>query len=388
MRGRRTRTARPYSAAMGFKAVTAPGADEPVTMLELYFDLVFVFSVTQLTSLVLGSGSNGATGYLHAAGVLLVTWWMYDGYAWLSNNVAPKTTSTRLPMLLAMTGFLVMAIEVPQAFGAGALTFALAYLLVVLVHAASFARSSLGGSARAIVSILPVNLGVAVLLVVAALLGPDRCWVCWWLAAGVLVWSLVTRRETGFTIRAAHFAERHRLLVIIALGETIIATGVSAQGRLDRPAVLAGVLLSMALVSALWWVFFAVGDDEEGVRALEQLPPEQMTRRALWAYSIGVLVIIAGLVLVAAGLHEALHDPTHHLTTVVAATFAAGVATTVLGVLLYVRLLGLDRGAALVAGALVAMLTVPLGLALSALAQLAGLVVVVVGLAVARSRRA
>jgi len=93
-------------------------------------------------------------------------------------------------------------------------------------------------------------------------------------------------------------------------------------------------------------------------------------------------------VLVAAGLHEALHDPTHHLTTVVAATFAAGVATTVLGVLLYVRLLGLDRGAALVAGALVALLTVPLGLALSALAQLAGLVVVVVGLAVARSRRA
>ena len=370
---------------MGFKAVTAPGDDEPVTMLELYFDLVFVFSVTQLTTLVLTS--HGATGYLHAAGVLLVTWWMYDGYAWLANNVSPTTTSTRLPMLLAMTGFLVMAIQVPDAFGEGALLFALAYLVVVLVHGASFARSSLGGSARAIVRILPVNLGVALLLVVAALVPEQLRWVCWVLAAVVLLASVATQRETGFTLRAEHFAERHRLLVIIALGETIIATGVSAQGELVHPAVLLAVLAAMALISSLWWVYFAVGDDERGVRALEQAPPERMTRLALWSYSISVLVLIAGLVLVAAGLHEVVHAPSHTLAVVRAVTFAVGSALACLGLLVYLRPLGLGPGTDAVVAAGAALLTALAGILVSGMAQLVALVAVVVVLAVARSRR-
>ena len=128
--------------------VTAPGAEEGVTTLELFFDLVFVFAVTQLTALILES--DGAAGYARAGLVLAVTWWMYDGYAWLSNNVGPRTASTRLPMLAAMACFLVMAISTPQAFGDAAWLFAGAYVIVVLVHAASFARSSLGGSAAAI----------------------------------------------------------------------------------------------------------------------------------------------------------------------------------------------------------------------------------------------
>jgi low temperature requirement protein LtrA len=85
-----------------------------VTTLELFFDLVFVFTITQLTDVV--HGSDGASGYLHALAILSVTWWMYDGYAWLSNNVGPTDVSTRVPMLLGMAGFLVMAVATPQAF--------------------------------------------------------------------------------------------------------------------------------------------------------------------------------------------------------------------------------------------------------------------------------
>ncbi|MEP6667050.1 MAG: low temperature requirement protein A [Nocardioidaceae bacterium] len=123
--------------------LAAQPGDAPVTRLELFFDLVFVFAVTQLTDLVVES--DGATGYLHAAAVLIVTWWMYDGYAWLANNVGPTTTSTRLPMLLAMTCFLVMAIAVPEVFGDTAWQFAIACLVVVVIHAISFTRSTLAG---------------------------------------------------------------------------------------------------------------------------------------------------------------------------------------------------------------------------------------------------
>jgi low temperature requirement protein LtrA len=155
----------------------APEEHARVTMLELFFDLVFVFLVTQLTSLVLVS--PGAAGYGRALLVLLVTWWMYDGYAWLANNVAPTTTSTRLPMLLAMAGFLVMAIAVPDAFGTARWAFAVGYLVVVLLHAVSFTRSSQGGSATAIRSILPTNVGVALLLLVGAAVGARWGWVAW-----------------------------------------------------------------------------------------------------------------------------------------------------------------------------------------------------------------
>src|SRR3954453_5452704 len=150
-------------------------------MLELFFDLVFVLVVTQLTDLV--RTSEGPAGYLQALLVLWVVWWMYDGFAWLANNVAPTTTSTRLPMLVAMAGFLVIAIAVPEAFGADRWLFAAAYLLTGLVHSASFLRSSLGGSARAIVAIAPINLGICLGLFLAAALPEEWRWTGWVVAA-------------------------------------------------------------------------------------------------------------------------------------------------------------------------------------------------------------
>jgi len=120
------------------RRVDAPLADAPVTMLELFFDLVFVFVVTQLAGLV--GASSSWVGYAHAGMVLLVTWWIYDGFVWLSNNVTPTTTATRVPMLIAMTCFLAMASSVTTVFGASAWVFAAAYLLVVGIHAFQFSR--------------------------------------------------------------------------------------------------------------------------------------------------------------------------------------------------------------------------------------------------------
>jgi low temperature requirement protein LtrA len=359
----------------------APEEHARVTMLELFFDLVFVFLVTQLTSLVLVS--PGAAGYGRALLVLLVTWWMYDGYAWLANNVAPTTTSTRLPMLLAMAGFLVMAIAVPDAFGTARWAFAVGYLVVVLLHAVSFTRSSQGGSATAIRSILPTNVGVALLLLVGAAVGARWGWVAWVVAVLVLTASMLSRRESGFTLRAGHFAERHQLLVIIALGETVIATAVSAQGHLGELDVVGAVLGSMVLISALWWVYFGTGDDERGSVALAALPDAVRTRTALIAYSLGHLGHVAALVLVAVGLHRVVVHPPDRLAALAALTFGGGVALFLLAEVLFRRVLALGTVAVLLGGAAASLASGFVGATSSALLQLVLLVIVVLAVLVA-----
>jgi low temperature requirement protein LtrA len=361
-----------------------PSVGQGVTMLELFFDLVFVFTITQLTGVV--RDSHGATGYLHAGAILAITWWIYDGYAWLSNNVGPNTLSTRIPMLVGMTGFLVMAIATPDAFGSAGWPFALAYLVVVLVHALQFARSSQGGSARAIWRILPVNLAAALLLVGAAVVGEDEGWILWAVVAALLLVALAPRSSKGFSLRAGHFAERHQLVIIIALGETIVATGVGAEGRLREAAVLVAVLLAMAFVSALWWVYFG-GDDEAGAEALEESLVDGDVGLGAWAYAGAHLFHVAGLVLVAAGLEEIIVSPTHELTIRISMTMAAGCATFLAGQALYLRLLGLPGGFPLLIAGLLALVVGVVGHLANGLAELGALVVILVGTVAVRATR-
>jgi low temperature requirement protein LtrA len=354
--------------------VSTPDSHAPVTTLELFFDLVFVLTVTQLTDLVLEP--HGATGYLHAVAVLWVVWWMYDGFAWLSNNVAPTTASTRLPMLAAMAAFLVVAISLPGAFDEDRWVFAVSYLVIVLVHGFSFLRSSVGDSARAIIRIAPINLGICLGLILAAALPEDLRWAGWVLAAALPLASLVRRSERDFSLRPAHFAERHRLVLIIALGESVLAVGVSAQGHLTEAPYLLAVLLAMVLVSLLWWVHYA---DDVSMRRVDRVVerPEGVTARtALFAFSFGYLVLVAGLILVAAGLHEAVHDPAHPLTWRVSLTMAAGAATYLFGNVFYLGRLGIGGRRWLAVMAVVALLTALIGHWVHGVAQVAALDVV------------
>jgi len=358
-------------------AVAAPDEGRPVSTLELFFDLVFVFTITQVTALV--RDGTGATGYLRGAAVLVVTWWMYDGYAWLSNNIEPTTLSTRLPMLAGMAGFLFMAIATPQAFGSQAWAFAIAYLLVVLIHGAQFSRSALGSSSEAIRRIVPVNVLAALMLMLAAALGGDLAWIGWALAIVPLVLAVVVRRERGFALRAGHFAERHQLIIIIALGETVVAVGAGAQDRLHSFPVVFAVLLSLALLSAVWWLYFG-GDDERAAEALAELPDTEVPSVALRAYSLAHLLHVAGLVLVAVGLHAVVAEPGHGLSARNAVTTGAGLALFMIGEFCFLRTLRLTPGWWLVAGAAAALVVSPIGLAngLAEVALLAAVTIVVV----------
>ena len=354
--------------------MASPDAHAPVTTLELFFDLVFVFTVTQVTGLVLEP--HGGAGYLQAFVVLWVIWWMYDGFAWLANNVGPTTASTRVPMLVAMAAFLVIAIAVPGAFDEDRWAFALSYLVIVLVHLFSFLRSSLGESARAIVSIAPVNLGMALGLVLAAVLPEPVRWLGWLLAVLLPLASVLRQAEGGFSFRPAHFAERHRLMLIIALGESVLAIGRSAQAHLTEPAYLLAVLLAMALISLLWWVHFADDVALARVELMIERPEGVSARTALIAFSLGYLVLVAGLILVAAGLHVAVHDPGHHLAWREALTMSAGAAVYLGGNVFYLDRLGVHGRRWLAVMAVVCLAVAPVGHAADGLAQVAALVVV------------
>lgn len=359
------------------RSVDAPRDDSPVTMLELFFDLVFVFVITQVTQLI--SDASGLLGYGRAAAVLLLTWYIYNGFAWLTNNVAPTTLSTRLPMFAAMTCFLAMAVVVPVAFGDGAWVFALAYLAVVLIHAVQFTRSSLGNSAEAIRSVLPLNLAVAVLLVVAAIVGPTWGWVAWCGAVLMLFVAATRRPTTRFTLRAHHFAERHHLLVIIALGETVIQVGQGSASHLTELPVLAAFLAGLALIIALWWVYFGTGDDVRGTHAFANTPEQERAVVGYKAYSAAHFLHIFGLVLCAGGLHAALHHPLEPLGAALAVSTSAGVALFLLGQAGFRSALNIGSGwAHLTAGALV-LVAAGVGVVGPAVALLAVLVVPLVG---------
>ncbi len=338
-----------------------------MTMLELFFDLVFVFVVTQLAGLV--GASSSWVGYAHAGMVLLVTWWIYDGFVWLSNNVTPTTTATRVPMLIAMICFLAMASSVTTVFGVSAWVFAAAYLLVVAIHAFQFSRSSLGGSSRGIRRIAPVNLSVALLLFVAAALGTVWGWIAW-VAAILLLVIAGSRRFIYFTLRAEHFAERHRLLIIIALGETVVAVGVAANGRLFQIDVLATFLVAMILITTLWWTYFGVGDDERGLRTVEDATPEFQTSLASRAYSLWHVLHVAGLVLIAVALDVILRDPANPLQWSRAVAFETGVALFMLGQALFRRTLTIGSGRLHLAAGVAMLALAPLGVFVSGFSQL------------------
>jgi low temperature requirement protein LtrA len=366
------------------RRVDAPQADAPVTMLELFFDLVFVFVVTQLAGLV--GTSSSWTGYAQAGMVLLVTWWIYDGFVWLSNNVTPTTTANRVPMLIAMTCFLAMAASVTTVFGSSAWVFASAYLLVVAIHAFQFSRSSLGVSSRGIRQIAPVNFGVAALLFVAAAVGPIWGWIAW-VAAILLLVVAALRRFNYFTLRAEHFAERHRLLIIIALGETVVAVGVSTNGRLFQFDVLAAFLVAMVVITTLWWAYFGVGDDERGLHAVEAAAQESQTGLASRAYSLWHVLHIAGLILVAVALDDILRDPGESLSWSRAIALGAGAALFLLGQALFRRTLAIGSGRLHLAAAVATLALVPVGVFVTGFSQLAVSAGVLVAFVVLLQRR-
>ena len=294
-----------------FAAVLRDG--EQVTPLELFFDLVFVLALTQCTALM--AATPTWEGLAQGLLVLGVLWWSWVGYAWLTSVVDPEEGAVRLVMFLAMAAFLVASLCVPEAFGSEALLFALAYGVVRVAHILLFVLASRDdpGLRRATIGLaVSTAIGVGLLLAAAATDGALQGGL-WALALVLDMGGPLLIDPAGWRLVPGHFAERHGLIIIIALGESIVAIGAGAEAHLDAGVVLAAVL-GVAVAAELWWLYFDVVAPVSTRRLIEAEEGSVRNRMARDSFSFLHLPMVAGIVLVALGLKKAIGhtgDPLH-----------------------------------------------------------------------------
>jgi low temperature requirement protein LtrA len=353
-----------------------------VSTIELFFDLVFVFAVTQLTSLL--AGEPTVAGLSRVMLIFGNLWWIYGGYAWLTNAAPPREPVLRLLMLLGMGGFLVVALAIPTAFDGGGVLFGLGYLLVTLVHTGMFLLGSHEHAVRAMRRLGPANAITAALLLLAAFTDAALEWTLWVAAFGLHWVSPFFTAVPGFPIRAAHFVERHGLIVLIALGESIVAVGIGTAGNglgADRVVVAA---LGLTVAAALWWLYFD-GDDQQAERALDAAADDRASWLALYGFGYAFLPVLGGIIVFAAGVKNAVGHYGEPLTAPSMWFLAAGVAVYLVGLAGFRRLLGIGPVGAHLLMAGVVLPTAIIGLAFSLEAQLALLAAVMVGGVLAES---
>ena len=358
---------------------------ERVTTLELFFDLVFVFTITQLTAVL--TADPTPRGLARVALMLGVIFWMYGGYAWMTNAVATDRAARRLLLLGGMAAYLVLALGIPRAFSGNDLAFGVAYLVIVSIHTGLYSRTGVPVTVRALLRLAPLNLASA-LLVLAAVVAAGTAAYLLWAAAFALEW--VTPLVTGiggFRIAPAHFVERHGLVVIVALGESIVAIGIGAAGRPVDPALASVALLGLLLAACLWWAYFG-GDDARAEQALAAVGEDRRAAVGVRAFGYWHLPMLLGIIVLAAGLKHAIGHAFDHLDLAHALLLAGGVAVFLAGDVGFRRTLRLGPVGLRAAAAALALATVPLGLGVSALTQLAALLLVLVGALLAESRLA
>jgi low temperature requirement protein LtrA len=320
----------PRCIAFGIIAdVTTPRAHEVpearVSPLELFFDLVFVFGFTQITGAL--SHDPTAVGLARAVMVFAVLWWAWGAYAWLTNTVPTGEQAPRLVVLAAMAAMLVTALAVPTAWGDGGVAFALGYLVVMVLHAALFVISGENPETtrRAIMRLAPTNLLAGFLLLGAGLSDGTPQTVLWIAAIAVNYAGPYLTGVAGFTVHPGHFVERHGLVVIIALGESVVAIGAVGDDITVDWGLAGTALLVMALIAGLWWDYFA-HDAEAGEHVLVAAEGAERARLARDLYSYLHVPLVLGVVFAAVGIHEVLVHRDEPLDPVFSWAFAGGVA--------------------------------------------------------------
>ena len=356
-----------------------------VSTLEAFFDLVFVFTITQLTALI--EHDLSLHGVASAALIFVVLFWMYGAYAWLTNQVPPTTTPRRLLLVCGMAAFLICALAIPRAFDQSALAFAIGVVLVVLVHSGLYAEAH-GSSVWRFV---PMNLlGAGCLVAAAFVTGWTRYGL--WLATLVLQYAVARlagrvreSQSAGYEVRADHFVERHGLLLLIAFGESVVAIGIALAEAEPTLEIYGAAILGLALAAALWWVYF-ITDPVRSEDALVAAPVASRVRLAIGGYFDAYIPILFGIVVLAAGLGRALRHIGAPLSPEYAMLLGAGTALYLLGTMAFRLVFGIRPVSTRLVAAGVAAATAVAGVAVSAFAEVVLLIVTVVVLLAIESR--
>jgi low temperature requirement protein LtrA len=359
---------------------------ERVTPLELFFDLVFVLAITQCTALMARTPTWAGLG--KGLLVLGLLWWAWTGYAWLTSVVDPEEGSVRLAMFGAMAGLLVVALCVPRAFGDRALLFAGAYTVVRVGHLLLFGLASRDDLAlRRSVMTLTGSTAIGAGLLIGGAFAHDEARAAIWGVALLLdmVGPFFFGAE-GWRLMPGHFAERHGLIVLIALGESIVAIGVGSAAGVDA-GVVAAAVLGVAVVGALWWLYFDVVALVAARRLSKASEGRERNEIARDAFSYLHFPMVAGIVLLALGLKKTLGHVEDPLKVVPAVALLGGTAVYLLAHVAF-RMRNVPRFSTqrlLVAILLVALL--PAAFELPSLATLGVLAAVLAALIAYESRR-
>ena len=286
---------------------------ERVSPLELFFDLVFVLAITQCTALMATDPTWRGIG--RGLVVLGLLWWSWVGYAWLTSVVDPDEGGVRLVLFAAMAALLVTSLCVPDAFGDLGVTLAIAYGGVRAAHIALFILASRDdpGLRHSVVGLAASTaIGVAI-LVAGSLLDGDARLAVWATALAFDMAGPLFIDTSGWRLVPGHFAERHGLIVIVALGESIVAIGVGAESGVDG-GVIAAAILGIAVACALWWAYFDVAALLMARRLAEIESVQARNELARDAFSYLHLPMVGAIVLVALGMKSTLAhvgDPLH-----------------------------------------------------------------------------
>jgi low temperature requirement protein LtrA len=352
---------------------------ERVTPLELFFDLVFVFGFTQVTTVL--SDDPTWTGLGHGLLILAALWWAWAAYAWLTNTVDPEEGAVWGAMVVAMAAMFVAALAVPEAFGRHGVVFGTAFLLVTVMHLTLYALSARGDRdlLAAILQIAPSALTGATLILVAGFVEGGLRPALWLAALAAGLFGPLLGELGGWRVYPAHFVERHGLIVIIAIGESLVAIGFGARNTGLGAGVIVAAVLGLLVAASFWFAYF----DFFPMRGEQLLADRSGAERAALArdtYTYLHLPMVAGVVLFAFAMKTTLANVGDTLATIPALCLCGGPALYLFAyVALRVRVSRELGGGRFVAAVLCAAL-VPVAFTVPALVALALLATVWVAL--------
>jgi low temperature requirement protein LtrA len=360
--------------------------DARVSPLELFFDLVFVLALTQCTALM--AEQPTWEGLAKALLILTLLWWSWSGYAWLTSVVDPEEGAVRLVIFAAMAAFLVVALCVPEAFDDSALLFACAYGAVRTAHIGLFVLASREDPGlRTSVIGLAMSTAVSVALLVAASFFDG--------AAQGAVWALAIALDLGgpyffgvegWRLVPAHFAERFGLIIIIAIGESIVAIGAGLESAVDA-GIVASAVLGTVVAAALWWLYFDVVALVAERRLSNAEPGREQNAIGRDSYGYLHLPMVAGIMLIALGMKKTLGHVEDPLKDVPATAMLGGASLYLLAHVAFrwrnIHTLNRQR----LACALLLAALIPLALEIPALATLAVLAAILAALIVYEATR-
>jgi low temperature requirement protein LtrA len=297
--------------------------EQRVTPLELFFDLVFVFGFTQVTTVLSDDPTWGGLG--HGLLILAALWWAWAAYAWLTNTVDPGEDAVWGAMLVAMAAMFVAALAVPEAFGRHGVVFGVAFLIVNVVWLTLYALAARGDRdlLAAILRNAPATLAGTALIIAAGFVQGGLGPMLWVAALAVGLFGPLLGGISGWRVQPAHFVERHGLIVIIAIGESLIAIGLGARSTGIGAGVIVAAVLGLVVITSFWLAYF----DFFPIRGQQMLADRsgaQRTALARDAYTYLHLPMVAGIVLFAFAMKTTLAHVGDELDTIPALGLCGG----------------------------------------------------------------